>query len=56
MGEPKALFKDYKDNRRDYLYSNTKIAKKGALGTLYLGGNSNNKKTYTLTLAGRYTS
>lgn len=56
MSSPKSLFKEYKNKTQVVEYTNKSIAKKGALGTLYLGGNENNTKSYTLTLAGRYTS
>lgn len=56
MSAPRALFSDYKGKSLCQAYTNKKIAKKGAVGTLYLGGNSNNKKKYNITLAGKYTS
>lgn len=58
-GGPVPLFKDVNKNNTTVTYpysSYERSVKKGALGTLYLGGNSNNTKTYTITLAGRYTS
>lgn len=52
---PKALFKGYKNNTQKQAYRPIRPGK-GTICTLYLGSNSNNRKSYKLRLSGRFCS